>query len=80
PCVSGGCTDPACCSAGYKYEWPEVVGKSPQVAKQIIEKDNPYVAVMIQPGDGVKPPDFCCNRVVVFLDCYGIVRDVPIVG
>ncbi|CAN8278013.1 unnamed protein product [Cochlearia groenlandica] len=67
PCKHSFCMDAECCGAGRKYEWPEVVGKSGEIAVMTIERENEYVkAIILHYGDG-KNLDFCCNRVFVYL-------------
>ncbi|XP_022876728.1 glu S.griseus protease inhibitor-like [Olea europaea var. sylvestris] len=80
-CESGICTDPKCCSGGYKFMWPNTLGMYGEQAKRIIEKDNPFVtAVIVHRGEGVTD-DFCCNRVWVYVDEHGkVAYRVPIVG
>ncbi|KAL6224821.1 hypothetical protein ACLB2K_003676 [Fragaria x ananassa] len=83
PCNTG---DPHPCRSldpRYKQAWPEVVGKPVQLAKAIIEKDNPFVtADIVKPGTGVIIGDYCCNRVRVYEDKQGnvVAHHVPRIG
>ncbi|TYK07514.1 proteinase inhibitor-like [Cucumis melo var. makuwa] len=83
PCVSGTCTDSACCTLGRgqrKFRWPELRGKNGGDAKNQINKDAPFVTVVfIRPGQ-VALPNFCCNRVNVVLDPSGKVSNIPFIG
>ncbi|PRQ26429.1 putative proteinase inhibitor I13, potato inhibitor I [Rosa chinensis] len=68
PCDGG---ELGCPSLRYKYSWPELVGKPGKLAKQIIEKDNHFVTVLIlKPGDSITG-DRCCNRVYFWVDDHG---------
>ncbi|KAL3746092.1 hypothetical protein ACJRO7_015102 [Eucalyptus globulus] len=79
PCDERGCTTVECCLRG-KQQWPELIGQSGDNAKAAIEKDNPYVtAVLIPMGQG-REGNFCCNRVFVWTNEYGLVSMVPEVG
>ncbi|KAL0360857.1 UNVERIFIED_CONTAM: hypothetical protein Sradi_3770200 [Sesamum radiatum] len=68
PCYNTGCKTPRCCAGGYKYTWPDVVGKDASEAKAIIERDNPLVGVVFVKRNQAWLTDYCCNRVYVFLD------------
>ncbi|KAI4326146.1 hypothetical protein MLD38_031489 [Melastoma candidum] len=80
PCISQGCQDHKCCGGGYKSQWPELVGKDGIYAKQVIEKDNPIVNVLLIPFGSAVIFDFCCNRVHVFLDQNFNVLKTPRIG
>ncbi|KAI4383535.1 hypothetical protein MLD38_009362 [Melastoma candidum] len=80
PCESDLCTDRSCCSNGFKYRWPNLVGKSGVLAKRVIEANNPLVTVVVLPFGSVGLTDFCCNRVYVFLDENSNVIATPIIG
>ncbi|KAI3930207.1 hypothetical protein MKX01_031475 [Papaver californicum] len=61
----GSMQQPLCPAAG-KQEWPELLGAKPQIAKEIIEMENPLVtAVFIEQGK-FRIMDFRCNRVFVW--------------
>lgn len=63
-----------------KYEWPEVVGKEGTMAEQVIKEEN----TSLQPemiGEGMAvSPDFQVNRVRIFLDDTGRVKEPPHIG
>ncbi|PIN06216.1 hypothetical protein CDL12_21237 [Handroanthus impetiginosus] len=83
PCDTFFCSTRQCCARGHKFEWPNLVGTDPQQAKVIIEHDNPYVTVVFIKKGELPYTNFCCNRVVVFLDENGKVSSapsVPVVG
>ncbi|KAI3416749.1 uncharacterized protein J3R85_015113 [Psidium guajava] len=82
PCDDRGCTNPECClrMIGGKFRWPELVGQSGDKAKAAIEKDNPYVTAVPMPMGRVPECDFCCNRVYVWTNEYGLVCKIPEVG
>ncbi|XP_021853089.1 trypsin/subtilisin inhibitor [Spinacia oleracea] len=78
PCTNPRkCQDSACCTQGKKCEWPELLGKHADVAKRIIERDDPQVTVLIQSKDSMNNfnYEFCCNRVIIF--AYHGVVDIP---
>ncbi|PIN24699.1 hypothetical protein CDL12_02568 [Handroanthus impetiginosus] len=59
-----------------KQSWPELVGVCGELAKAIIEKENPWVtAVLVPPATPTR--DFRCDRVIVYVDDKGIVTSVP---
>ncbi|KAH7522175.1 hypothetical protein FEM48_Zijuj07G0110300 [Ziziphus jujuba var. spinosa] len=63
-----------------KDSWPELVGKQGKFAEETIEKENPNVnAEIVLEGTGVTK-DFRCDRVWVWVDGYGTVTRVPVIG
>ncbi|KAF8024441.1 hypothetical protein BT93_F1576 [Corymbia citriodora subsp. variegata] len=77
PCVSGMCTSPN----GSRDEWPELVGQNAKRAKAVIERDNPYVTVILVPeGIGFGYTNFCRNRVYVQVNDKGNVFQTPMIG
>ncbi|KAL0366245.1 UNVERIFIED_CONTAM: Wound-induced proteinase inhibitor 1 [Sesamum radiatum] len=81
PCLEIPCGDPSrCCYAGYKVEWPELLGQEGEVAKGIIMKENPLVTPVIVPNGDAVTHDFCCNRVWIWVDEKKHVKHVPKVG
>ncbi|XP_019085869.1 PREDICTED: proteinase inhibitor [Camelina sativa] len=80
PCWSGACEDPECCARGKKCRWPELVGKSGEIAKMTIERENQNVlAIVLRARDG-RIDNFCCNRVFVGIDTNGNVLITPQIG
>jgi hypothetical protein len=65
---------------GHKFQWPQLVGKNEQLAKAVIQKDNPLVTIMVLSPGTVGLSDFCCNRVYLTVDRDGKVLFVPMVG
>ncbi|XVF83178.1 hypothetical protein PTKIN_Ptkin16aG0113000 [Pterospermum kingtungense] len=63
-----------------KSSWPELVGKKGEDAVEIIEKENPHVNAVIVLEGSVVTADFLCTRVRVWVDTYGVVTRVPIIG
>ena len=59
-----------------KSSWPELVGLT---ATQIAQ-DRPDVAVEVLPQGAPLMPDYNPRRVRVFLDLYGIVAKIPVIG
>ncbi|KAI9086971.1 hypothetical protein K1719_031132 [Acacia pycnantha] len=81
PCYNdGGCNDPDCCAHGFRVSWPETVGMPTTPAINLIIKSNPTVTVISLPKGSAVSPDFCCNRVYVFIDINGNVAGTPQVG
>ncbi|VVB02535.1 unnamed protein product [Arabis nemorensis] len=80
PCVSGSCDSPSCCAQGAKFMWKELRGKKGEMVKRTIEKENPNVTVVIVPQGIIGIPDFCCNRVRLYLDSNGNVFNIPQIG
>ncbi|EEF41422.1 inhibitor of trypsin and hageman factor [Ricinus communis] len=68
------CTDPG------KRSWPELVGIKGEVAVEIIVQENPKVGATIVKEGMMVTMDFRCDRVRVWVDKYGIVKDVPHIG
>ncbi|GMN48926.1 hypothetical protein TIFTF001_018101 [Ficus carica] len=63
-----------------KNSWPELVGANGQEAEKQIEKENKNVdAIIVHEGDAVIT-DYRCDRVWVWVNDYGIVTRVPIIG
>ncbi|KAH7522173.1 hypothetical protein FEM48_Zijuj07G0110100 [Ziziphus jujuba var. spinosa] len=65
-----------------KSSWPELVGKGGKVAEQIIERENPLVdAIIVEEGTPI-PLNVVkqCDRVWVWVNIYGIVTRVPVIG
>lgn len=64
-----------------KKSWPEVVGLSGEVAKAKIEKENPTVTAEIKMHGTSTSDDYMrADRVRVWVDLKGVVKDVPQVG
>ncbi|KAE8651929.1 hypothetical protein Csa_006483 [Cucumis sativus] len=65
---------------GGNYRWPNLVGKRWQYAKRKIEEELPRVGVAVMRRGAIRIEDFCCNRVIVYVDDSGIVVEVPVIG
>ncbi|KAK4381941.1 hypothetical protein Sango_2918900 [Sesamum angolense] len=78
PCYNPACQTPRCCARGYKYTWPDLVGKDSSEAEAIIEHDNPLVSVVLIKKGQLWLTDYCCNRVYVFLDENSKVSSKPL--
>ncbi|KAH7522167.1 hypothetical protein FEM48_Zijuj07G0109500 [Ziziphus jujuba var. spinosa] len=65
-----------------KSSWPELVGKGGKVAEQIIERENPLVDAIIVEEGTIVPVNVVpqCDRVWVWVNNYGIVTRVPVIG
>ncbi|KAI5571423.1 hypothetical protein POPTR_011G110100v4 [Populus trichocarpa] len=68
-----------CPDAG-KSSWPELVGINGEVAAKIIVRENPKVRAGIVKEGMMVTMDFRCDRVRVWVDKYGIVKDIPQIG
>ncbi|CAD8070758.1 unnamed protein product [Paramecium sonneborni] len=60
-----------------KQSWPECVGKTAEEAKQIILGDNAHLDVQLLPEDSIVTMDYRMDRVRVFHDENGIVKQAP---
>ncbi|KAJ7978744.1 Proteinase inhibitor [Quillaja saponaria] len=65
-----------------KDSWPELKGKKGDVAARTIERENHFVDAVIVLEGTIVPADFAprCDRVRVWVDTYGIVTRVPLIG
>ena len=65
-----------------KTEWPELVGKTAEEAKKIIEVEKGHEVSQIQviPSGHMVTMDFRMNRVRMFVDKAGKVKDPPRIG
>ncbi|OVA05292.1 Proteinase inhibitor I13 [Macleaya cordata] len=66
-----------------KQAWPELVGEKAEIAKEIIERENPSVRVRFIQQGKFRILDFRCNRVWVWTTDEhgsGFVVEVPRVG
>ncbi|KAF5820643.1 putative proteinase inhibitor I13, potato inhibitor I [Helianthus annuus] len=64
-----------------KSSWPELVGEKGEVAKAIIEKENPLVnAIIISGNSPTTDMMFVSNRVRVVVNAEGLVTKTPIIG
>lgn len=65
-----------------RREWPELVGKTGEEAKQVIlATGGPGIkSVEIIPADSLVTTDFRLDRVRIFVDESGKVERTPIVG
>lgn len=69
-----------CLNCAGKKSWPELVGVDGKVAEGRIEKENPLVNAIIVPDGSSVTFDFRCDRVWVWIDKDGIVKQIPIIG
>ncbi|KAF9608940.1 hypothetical protein IFM89_012108 [Coptis chinensis] len=65
------------CSDMGKQMWPEMLGIRGEVAAARIRRQSPYVQVVIISEGVYVPMDFRCDRVRVWVDGRGIVKQVP---
>ncbi|KAH7833674.1 hypothetical protein Vadar_008630 [Vaccinium darrowii] len=85
-CGYGSCTGKACPDLypGYKSQWPKLKGVSAVAAKNIIERDNPFVKAWIYPEGFLFTSIICSKRVILLTpknDCpNGRVTNSPYVG
>ncbi|RDX74039.1 hypothetical protein CR513_46248, partial [Mucuna pruriens] len=63
-----------------KSSWPELVGVEGTVAEATIERENPLVNAQIVPEGSSVILDFRCDRVWVWVNKDGIVKQVPHIG
>ncbi|KAJ6736211.1 SERINE PROTEASE INHIBITOR POTATO INHIBITOR I-TYPE FAMILY PROTEIN [Salix viminalis] len=60
-----------------KSSWPELVGINGEVAAKIIASENPKVRVSIVEEGMLVSMEISCDRVRVWVDKNGIVKDIP---
>ncbi|KAJ6920615.1 hypothetical protein NC651_014260 [Populus alba x Populus x berolinensis] len=65
------------CSDTGKSSWPELVGINGEAAAKIIESENPKVRVSIVEEGMVVTQEIRCDRVRVWVDKNGIVKNIP---
>ncbi|KAJ6998549.1 hypothetical protein D5086_011440 [Populus alba] len=65
------------CSDTGKSSWPELVGINGEAAAKIIESENPKVRVSIVEEGMMVTQEIRCDRVRVWVDKNGIVKDIP---
>ncbi|KAK7268798.1 hypothetical protein RIF29_21507 [Crotalaria pallida] len=63
-----------------KSSWPELVGVKGTVAEATIERENPLVDAIIVPEGYSVITDARCDRVWVWVNTDGIVKQVPHIG
>ncbi|KAJ0621117.1 putative proteinase inhibitor I13, potato inhibitor I [Helianthus annuus] len=63
-----------------KNSWPELVGEKGEVAKAIIEKENPLVNAILISENSLTDLMFVSNRVRVVVNGEGLVTKIPIIG
>ncbi|KAF5193069.1 Glu S.griseus protease inhibitor [Thalictrum thalictroides] len=60
--------------------WPELLGVRGKVAVKVINKENPKLSVSIVEEGMMVTMDFRCDRVRVWVDKHGFVKEVPRIG
>ncbi|XVF42745.1 hypothetical protein PTKIN_Ptkin01aG0388700 [Pterospermum kingtungense] len=60
-----------------KQSWPELVGEKKEVAVETIEKENPYVNVVVLPENAPMDRMYNPTRVRVWVDKNGVVLREP---
>ncbi|KAF7850015.1 hypothetical protein BT93_L0024 [Corymbia citriodora subsp. variegata] len=63
-----------------KSAWPELVGRSGNVAAGIVERENHNVKARVLLEGSPTTRDFRCDRVWVWVDRNGKVTQVPRIG
>lgn len=63
-----------------KTEWPELVGKHADAAKEILIQEAPHVTVQLVAEGAFTTMDFRTDRVRLWLDHLGSVKQVPRLG
>ncbi|XVF42746.1 hypothetical protein PTKIN_Ptkin01aG0388800 [Pterospermum kingtungense] len=63
--------------ASGKQSWPELVGEKKEVAVATIEKENPYVKVVVLPANAPTDKMYNPARVRVWVDKNGVVLGEP---
>ncbi|OMO78414.1 Proteinase inhibitor I13, potato inhibitor I [Corchorus capsularis] len=68
------------CSDEGKSSWPELVGVNGEAAAAVIMEENPKVGAVIVKEGMMVTMDFRCDRVRVWVDKCGIVKEIPHIG
>ncbi|KAL5712427.1 hypothetical protein ACHQM5_014602 [Ranunculus cassubicifolius] len=68
------------CSDIGKEEWPELLGVYGKVAVRKITEDNSKLSVSIVKEGMLVTADYRCDRVRVWVDKNGFVKQVPRIG
>ncbi|KAF8394317.1 hypothetical protein HHK36_020524 [Tetracentron sinense] len=68
------------CNDTGKSSWPELVGAYGEVAVAIIVRENPKVGAVIVKEGMMVTMDYRCDRVWVWVNKYGIVKQTPQIG
>ncbi|XP_024023739.1 glu S.griseus protease inhibitor [Morus notabilis] len=68
------------CTDTGKSSWPELVGINGEVAAAIVRRENPKVNTAIVKGGMAVTMDFRCDRVRIWVDSCGIVKQIPQIG
>lgn len=63
-----------------KSSWPELVRINGEVAVTIIRRENPKVNTAIVKEGMIVTMDYRCNRVRIWVDSCGIVKQAPQIG
>eukprot|EP00878_Enallax_costatus_P003279 GHUV01003482.1.p1 GENE.GHUV01003482.1~~GHUV01003482.1.p1 ORF type:complete len:133 (+),score=32.02 GHUV01003482.1:237-635(+) len=63
-----------------KTEWPELVGKTPDEAKAVLERDAPGFKVQVLGPDMMATMEWNCKRIRLWLDKSGKISRKPIIG
>ncbi|CAK9149506.1 unnamed protein product [Ilex paraguariensis] len=66
--------------AADRPSWPELVGKPAQTAATQIEKEQPWLNVIILDQKCPTTRDLRLDKVRIFIDCTGTVVKVPRAG
>ncbi|PWA72980.1 proteinase inhibitor I13 [Artemisia annua] len=69
-----------CSDVKGKKSWPALVGTSGEIAASIIESEHEGVDAFIMEEGSFVSTDIRCDRVRVFIDDNGIVKEVPKIG
>ncbi|GMN24139.1 hypothetical protein TIFTF001_040539 [Ficus carica] len=68
------------CTDTGKSSWPELFGINGEVAAAIIRRENPKVNTAIVKEGMMVTMDYRCDRVRIWVDSCGIVKQTPQIG
>ncbi|KAF6175044.1 hypothetical protein GIB67_039592 [Kingdonia uniflora] len=68
------------CSDAEKSTWPELLGKWGEVAVNTIRMENHYLHVVTVADGMIVTMEYRCDRVRVWLDKKGYVKQIPMIG
>jgi hypothetical protein len=74
-----GCSEPIV-NGEAKTQWPELIGKTADEAKVILQQEAPGFHIQVLGADMMATMDWNCRRIRVWLDDTGKVARKPIIG
>lgn len=63
-----------------KNQWPELVGKTADQAKAVLQKEAPEFQIQVIPPDHFATMDYRCERIRIWLNKQQLVSQPPMIG